>query len=110
MSSHINSQAAACPSQKFALGGHSQGAVVTHDALPRINRAYLNRIVAITTFGDPRQASGEQNIPAQLADRVKYNCLPGDLVSNHRISTRTKLANVDFNRFVVPPVQIHKHI
>jgi hypothetical protein len=50
---HLTERAAACPQQKYALGGHSQGGFVTTGAIDRVSTNILNRIVAVTMFGAP---------------------------------------------------------
>jgi cutinase len=79
MARRLNTQAAACPKQLYALGGYSQGAVVVHNAFPKIDKQYLDRIVAMTVFGDIMQKNN-QNLPPNMVERMKYNCAKGDPV------------------------------
>lgn len=87
---HLNSQSAACPDQKFALVGYSQGADVIHKAGVLIPEALWEKVIAIAQFGDPANRgigaldplggviSG--TFPGPLANRVKENCAYNDLV------------------------------
>jgi hypothetical protein len=65
--------AQACPKQKYALGGHSQGTFVTVQAIPKIPTNILPRVVAITMFGGSA-------CPDLVKDRCKSYCLKGDFV------------------------------
>ncbi|KAF2401112.1 alpha/beta-hydrolase [Trichodelitschia bisporula] len=67
----LSKVAAACPNTKFALGGHSQGGVVTVRTIPQIPKNILSRIVAVTMFGSP-------NCPAEVKDRCRSYCNQGD--------------------------------
>jgi uncharacterized membrane protein YgcG len=71
----ITTQAKACPNQKFALGGHSQGGVVVTAAIPQIPRELISRIVAVTNFGS-RPCS---DVP-QVAGRCKSFCNKSDTI------------------------------
>jgi cutinase len=80
----LTAQSAACPNQKFALVGYSQGGRVMHLALPKVDKALLSRIVAIAVFGDPGQkgtGTAERPTPAfpdELKSKVVWNCAKGD--------------------------------
>jgi cutinase len=97
----LNSQNKACPDQKFALIGYSQGAGVMHFAMgpspgkqmpllsnrPKLDESVLPKIVAVVMFGDPG-FKGTQGPPgrsepfsAALTARLRQNCSPGDPVS-----------------------------
>ena len=69
----ITDKAKACPSMKFALGGHSQGGMVTVSAIPKIPADLLSRVVAVTMFGSPP-------CPAAVRDRCNSYCNKGDFV------------------------------
>jgi hypothetical protein len=71
----LEERARACPSIKFALGGHSQGGAVTTAAIPLIPRELVARIVAVTMFGSPPC----RDVP-QVAGRCKSFCNKGDNV------------------------------
>jgi alpha-beta hydrolase superfamily lysophospholipase len=66
----------ACPNQKYALGGHSQGGAVVAAAVPHIPKDLIPRIAAVTMFGSPPCS----DIP-QVAGRCKSFCNKGDTVS-----------------------------
>jgi pimeloyl-ACP methyl ester carboxylesterase len=51
MLSRLEAQAKACPTQKFALGGHSQGSGVAAATIPKIPKDILARVVAVTMIG-----------------------------------------------------------
>jgi hypothetical protein len=71
MLAHLEQQSKACPNQKFALGGHSQGSGVTVRAIPSIPANILAKVVAVTMFGG-------QACPSQVAGRCKSFCNAGD--------------------------------
>lgn len=62
-----------CPDQKFVLGGHSQGGVVTVRMIPDLPEAILSRIIAVTMVGSPE-------CPAEVEDRCRSYCNAGDSV------------------------------
>jgi cutinase len=101
----LNKQSKACPDQKFALVGYSQGGWVVHGALspsgapveglqnprPKLDDGVVPKILAIVLFGDPGFKStapvGDKQqaapaIPASLQSMLKQNCNPGDPVSH----------------------------
>ncbi|KAF2434171.1 alpha/beta-hydrolase [Tothia fuscella] len=49
----LSTMAKACPNQKYVLGGHSQGAVVTTSVASKIPKDLLPRVIAVTMFGAP---------------------------------------------------------
>jgi hypothetical protein len=51
MLGRLESQAKACPGQKFALGGHSQGSGVAAAMIPKIPKDILARVVAVAMVG-----------------------------------------------------------
>ena len=93
----LNGQAKACPKQKFALVGYSQGAGVMHGALnpsakPQLDTAVFDRILALVMFGDPAyqgqtgpSTSFTPTFPAPLYERLRENCAPGDPVRRTRV-------------------------
>ena len=94
----LNGQAKACPKQKFALVGYSQGAGVMHGALspaatPKLDTAVFDRILALVMFGDLAyqgqtgpSALSTPTFPAPLYERLRENCAPGDPVrSTHAL-------------------------
>lgn len=74
MLKQIETKAKACPSQKYVLGGHSQGGVVTVRTVNKIPADLLPRIIAVTMVGSPE-------CPASVKDRCKSFCNQGDSVS-----------------------------
>ncbi len=90
---HVMSQAAACPSQKFILGGYSQGANVVDNSigvssagaltgapivatLPAADQA---RVSSVLLFGNPIRAQGNM-VTGPLAGITDDICAPGDPV------------------------------
>jgi pimeloyl-ACP methyl ester carboxylesterase len=69
----LSKQSTACPNQKFVLGGHSQGGMVTVSAIPKIPKDILAKVVAVTMFGSPA-------CPADVKDRCNSYCNQGDFV------------------------------
>lgn len=51
---YLGQRLAACPAERFVLGGYSQGAQVVGDALPTLARAVRDRVVFVSLFGDPK--------------------------------------------------------
>jgi len=98
----LNTQHAACPNQKFALVGYSQGAGVMHgvfapthpsypgsDAVrPTLNPDVIPKILALVMFGDPGfrggfglgLIGGGNQFPDVLFGRLRQNCNKGDPV------------------------------
>jgi hypothetical protein len=79
MLNHITQMAKACPNQKYALGGHSQGGNVTFHSIPRMAPDVLSRIIAVTMFGSPA-------CPTQVADRCNSYCYKGDFACNDGVN------------------------
>ena len=75
MINHLTTQAEACPDQKFVLGGHSQGGVVTVQVIPQLPEDVLSRVIAVTMVGSP-------DCPAEVEDRCRSYCNDGDFVSS----------------------------
>jgi len=98
----LNAQHAACPNQKFALVGYSQGAGVMHGIFapthpaypgssavrPTLNPDVIPKILALVMFGDPGfrggfglgVIGGGNQFPGALFDRLRQNCAKGDPV------------------------------
>jgi len=98
----LNSQSKACPDQKFALVGYSQGAAVMHSALatqgkpssggpaerPKLNSDVVPKVLALVMFGDPGFSgtggmAGLMTAPAfpeVLNSKVRQNCNKQDMV------------------------------
>jgi type IV secretory pathway VirJ component len=78
----LTGQITACPSQKFALVGYSQGARVMRAASVELNRTTYPKILALVMFGD--RGMRELNItqfPEELQAKLFENCAPRDPVS-----------------------------
>jgi predicted esterase len=78
----LTEQVNACPSQKFALVGYSQGARVMRAASVMLDRAVYPKILALVMFGD--RGMREMNItqfPPELQAKLFENCAPKDPVS-----------------------------
>jgi hypothetical protein len=96
----LNNQNKACPNQKFAIVGYSQGAGVMHSAMgpspgkelpllpnrPKLDESVLPKIVAVVMFGDPgfkgTSIPPGRHIPFSdsLKAKLLENCEPGDPV------------------------------
>jgi hypothetical protein len=73
MLAELSKQSTACPKQKFVIGGHSQGGMVTTSVIPQIPKDILAKIIAVTMFGSPP-------CPAAVQDRCHSYCNKGDFV------------------------------
>jgi len=76
----ITSQIAACPQQKFALVGYSQGARVVRKGANLLSEAAQDKIVATAVYGDSGDWKGAPKFPAKLLPRSKINCATKDVV------------------------------
>jgi len=76
----LTKQSTACPNQKFALVGYSQGAMVMHSAAPKIPESVLPKILALVMFGDPALRRGAATFPGGLGSRLLEQCAPADPV------------------------------
>ncbi|KAF2436099.1 alpha/beta-hydrolase [Tothia fuscella] len=76
----LAAQDLACPQQKFALVGYSQGAGVMRRATPSIPPGMQqSKILAMAMFGDPGLKRNSQ-FPATLQAKLLENCAVGDPV------------------------------
>jgi hypothetical protein len=73
MINQLTKQSKACPEQKFAVGGHSQGGFVTVGAIPKLPKEILDKVVAVAMFGSPA-------CPEQVKGRCISYCNKGDTV------------------------------
>jgi hypothetical protein len=72
----------ACPDQKFALVGYSQGAGVMRRAAPSIPSSILqSKILALVMFGDPGMKISTRQFPPVMQAKLFENCAVGDPVS-----------------------------
>ncbi|KAE9962891.1 hypothetical protein BLS_009913 [Venturia inaequalis] len=78
----LESQSKACPDQKFALVGYSQGAGLMHNAVPKIPEATQKKVLALLMYGDPelRNGASGKKFPAELEKVLLQNCAEGDMV------------------------------
>jgi len=88
---HVNSQAAACPNQRFVLVGYSQGANVVDNSLgissdgavvgspivATIPAALAPRVAAVLLFGNPIRALGK-SVTGTYQSRTIDFCAKGD--------------------------------
>jgi len=88
---HVKDQAAACPNQKFILGGYSQGANVVDNSIgissegavvggkivATIPDAIEPRVAAVLLFGNPIRAVG-RSVTGTYQARTKDYCANGD--------------------------------
>jgi len=81
MVAEFKKKSAACPKQKYVLGGHSQGGMVTVGAFKvledptKVPKEAFDRIVAVTMFGSPP-------CPASVKAKCMSYCHKGDFVSD----------------------------
>ncbi|TKX23536.1 cutinase-like protein 6 [Elsinoe australis] len=80
MKSKISEAARKCPQTKIVVGGYSQGAAATHQAVEELDAATRNRIVGAVTFGDTRNTQDRGRIPNYPPAQTKIFCNAGDLV------------------------------
>jgi pimeloyl-ACP methyl ester carboxylesterase len=73
----IAAQVAACPNEKFALVGYSQGGMVVSGALKQIPAKYQDKIVAVVLYG----AGDGSGVAKDYFNKALANCAPGDFVS-----------------------------
>ena len=77
MVNEIKTKSKACQSQRYVLGGHSQGGMVTVGAIAKLAKELpkeaMDRIIAVTMFGSPK-------CPQAVANRCKSYCHKVDLV------------------------------
>jgi hypothetical protein len=71
---YLSDRAAACPNETYVLGGWSQGAQVTGEALPKLSREVRDRIAFVALFGDPYLNTGNRWI---LGQTVPSACWSG---------------------------------
>jgi hypothetical protein len=105
----LTSQMKACPEQKFAIVGYSQGAGVMHAAAVKFDSAMNAKIAAAVMFGDPGFKSGgagkgfmTPSFPAALQAKLKENCNPGDPVSNLTPLSDAELGYSLSRRYAIP--------
>ncbi|PNS20149.1 hypothetical protein CAC42_5599 [Sphaceloma murrayae] len=80
MKNKISEAASKCPNTKIVVGGYSQGAATTHQAVEELPAATRNRIVGAVTFGDTRNVQDRGRIPNYPPAQTKIFCNAGDLV------------------------------
>lgn len=70
---NLKTMSTKCPNTKFALGGHSQGGVVTVRTITQIPPEILSKIVAVAMVGSPQ-------CPANVKAKCKSFCNTGDSI------------------------------
>lgn len=76
----LTSQITACPKQRFALVGYSQGSGVMAYAAPKIPaEVQEKKIIALLGFGDPSQRN-ESSYTPELRKKMYENCEACDMV------------------------------
>jgi len=75
MASMISAKASQCPSTKLVVGGYSQGAQVTHNALNSLADSVKSHIAAVVVFGDPNKGKPIKGIPS---GKIFTNCNDSD--------------------------------
>ncbi|KAF2220207.1 Alpha/Beta hydrolase protein [Elsinoe ampelina] len=74
----LNAQSRACPRQRFALVGYSQGAGVIRLAANALNDTRIeNKIVAFVGVGDPARRSGRELLLPPAVGRRQYQICAG---------------------------------
>jgi predicted esterase len=74
MLAQLTKQSKACPNQKFALGGHSQGGFVTNSTIHQAPKEILDKVVAVAMFGSPacsKLVEGRCNSYCNKGDTVR---------------------------------------
>jgi cutinase len=123
---HLQSQAAACPNQRFVLTGYSEGAMVMTTLMGRIPANIQGRVAAAVLYGNPYFKSGSpaaagsgkgqanglvpgQGIPAPFAERTRDYCNAGDPVCGAGSNVAAHLSYSQYDSeaaaFVVKKVQ-----
>jgi hypothetical protein len=93
-----------------------------HRAAVQMEKSLLkNRVIAAVTFGDGGQLATKEKPsynspvgpipvwPDELDGRIKFNCVPGDLVSHRRIRHERGSRNLMVIRCARPAVSISLH-
>ncbi|TID22001.1 carbohydrate esterase family 5 protein [Venturia nashicola] len=107
----LNTQNSACPDQKFALVGYSQGAGVIHGVFgptgpikpglanprPVLDTSVIPKVLAVVLFGDPGfkgtvgpTGTTVPKLPSAVQEILIENCAPGDPVCDPKGSERKK--------------------
>jgi len=73
----LNSQTKACPDEKFALVGYSQGAAIMHGVAGKLDSEVSKKVLAIVLYGDMTRTMGKW--PAALQSKIYENCAKGDM-------------------------------
>jgi hypothetical protein len=73
----LKTKSAACPLQKFALVGYSQGGVITKAVLKDIPADIEKKIVAVVLYG---ATDASDQSPGSYKAITLANCAPGDFV------------------------------
>jgi hypothetical protein len=68
-----------CPQTKLVLSGYSQGAMILHDALPKMSKETRAHTAAVVTFGDPFHDA----FPADIKGKYKVFCKSDDPICEY---------------------------
>jgi cutinase len=71
--SYLSDRAGTCPSEKYVLAGHSQGAQVITDGLAALPQEVRNKIAYSAVFGDPTWDNG----PYPIINPLDSACVQG---------------------------------
>lgn len=77
----LSGQIKACPDEKFALVGYSQGGMITTQVTPKLSKDVLEKVLAVVLYG----AQDGSNMGA-LKTKTLANCAPGDFACGDRSS------------------------
>jgi cutinase len=97
-------QSAACPTQRFALTGYSQGAVVMHAAIADMPADVVRKVLAVVLYGDPTITSphGVKKMPDWLYKRLQENCSTGDFTCDTSKGCHSDMArHLDYTKVQV---------
>jgi len=70
----LEQQIKACPDEKFALVGYSQGGMIMTTVAPKLSAAVAAKVLAVVLYG----AGDGGNVAASLKTKALANCAPGD--------------------------------
>ena len=104
MAEKIQATASSCPDTKIVLAGYSQGAQVVGDTIagsalrgrPAVDAAAIDKVAAITLFGDPTFTAGE---PFNAVNRNRSGVLPRGKGKLDAVADRTQSCCNQGDRF-----------
>ncbi|KAK2812220.1 hypothetical protein FQN50_001578 [Emmonsiellopsis sp. PD_5] len=80
MKEKLSETVSKCPETIIVAGGYSQGAALTHQAVEESDRAVVDRIAGIVTFGDTQKLQDRGKVPGYPPEKTKIICALGDMV------------------------------